>query len=239
MKRREGTTSVVRIAPQRGEGRLAGGERSEPPDRRGITICTPAGVAGAPRAPAGARWSRRHGFQGFAKGAHPWLRARAEINSHFGASAGRADARRRDEGDVGHRRGAATKQMPARRRAPSGCGPQPAWGPAAKCEFISARALSKERANQLAIVGDLDGTAVCVELLVGIDAQDLVDGECQVLNRHRIILGVRGRGRCASYHYTSADFNTREGNREGPRPVISSRIVVEAWGTSEFGQNEH
>src|SRR5213596_1756059 len=73
MKRREGTTSVVRIAPQRGEGRLAGGERSEPPDRRGITICTPAGVAGAPRAPAGARWSRRHGFQGFAKGAHPWL----------------------------------------------------------------------------------------------------------------------------------------------------------------------
>src|SRR6266568_5013629 len=48
------------------------------------------------------------------------LRARAEINSHFGASAGQADARRRDEGDVGHRRGAATKQMPARRRAPGG-----------------------------------------------------------------------------------------------------------------------
>src|SRR6266571_1810257 len=97
------------------------------------------------------------------------LRARAEINSHFGASAGRADARRRDEGDVGHRRGAATKQMPARRRAPAGCGPQArwlccslltyrpgyssslaprqrAWGPAAKCEFISARAL---RATEL------------------------------------------------------------------------------------------
>ncbi len=93
------------------------------------------------------------------------LRARAEINSHFGASAGRADARRRDAGDVGHRRGAATKQMPARRRAPGGCGPQArwfccslltyrpgyssslaprqrAWGPAAKCEIISARALS-------------------------------------------------------------------------------------------------
>src|SRR5216117_227147 len=96
------------------------------------------------------------------------LRARAEINSHFGASAGRADARRRDEVDVGHRRGAATKQMPARRRAPPGCGPQArwlccslltyrpgrpgyssslaprqrAWGPAAKCEVISARALS-------------------------------------------------------------------------------------------------
>jgi len=169
MKRREGTTSVVRIAPQRGEGRLAGGERSEPPDRRGITICTPAGVAGAPRAPAGARWSRRHGFQGFAKGAHPWLRARAEINSHFGASAGRAHARRRDEGDVGHRRGAATKPIRAlRRRAPSGCGPQArwlccslltyrpgyssslaprqrAWGPAAKCEVISARALRATR----------------------------------------------------------------------------------------------
>src|SRR5207249_9181566 len=32
---------------------------------------------------------------------------------HFGASAGRADARRRDAVDVGHRRGAATKQMPA------------------------------------------------------------------------------------------------------------------------------
>ncbi len=92
------------------------------------------------------------------------LRARAEINSHFGASAGRADARRRDEGDVGHRRGAATKQMPTRRRAPPGCGPQArwlccslltyrpgyssslaprqrAWGTAAKWEVISARAL--------------------------------------------------------------------------------------------------
>jgi len=57
-----------------------------------------------------------------------------------------------------------TKQMPARRRAPAGCGPQAcwlccslltyrpgyssslaprqrAWGPAAKCEVISARAL--------------------------------------------------------------------------------------------------
>src|SRR5947209_511390 len=87
-------------------------------------------------------------------------RARTEINSHFGASAGRADARRRDEVDGGHRRGAATKPI----RAPSGCGPQArwlccslltyrpgyssslaprqrAWGPAAKCEFISARAL--------------------------------------------------------------------------------------------------
>src|SRR5213083_351133 len=46
------------------------------------------------------------------------LRARAEINSHFGASAGRADARLRDEGDVGHRRGAATKPIRARAAAP-------------------------------------------------------------------------------------------------------------------------
>src|SRR6266516_482138 len=45
---------------------LAGGERSAPPDRIGITIRTS-------RAPAGARWSRRYGFQGFAESAHPWL----------------------------------------------------------------------------------------------------------------------------------------------------------------------
>src|SRR5205809_8092981 len=52
-------------------------------------------------------------------------RARTEINSRFGASAGRADARRRDEGDVGHRRGAATTPIRAlRRRAPPGCGPR-------------------------------------------------------------------------------------------------------------------
>ena len=48
------------------------------------------------------------------------LRVRAKISSHSGASAGRADARRRDAGDVLHRRGAATPQMPARRRAPQG-----------------------------------------------------------------------------------------------------------------------
>src|ERR1043166_7858595 len=44
--------------------------------------------------------------------------ARTEINSHFGASAGRADARRRDEVDVGHRRGAATKPIRALAAAP-------------------------------------------------------------------------------------------------------------------------
>ena len=47
---------------------------------------------------------------------------------HFGARAGRADARRRDAGDAAvHRRGAATPQMPARRRAPSRCGSQARW----------------------------------------------------------------------------------------------------------------
>src|SRR5207249_12206872 len=46
------------------------------------------------------------------------LRARAEINSHFGASAGRADARRRDAVDVEHRRGAATKPIRALAAAP-------------------------------------------------------------------------------------------------------------------------
>jgi len=55
------------------------------------------------------------------------LRVRAKINSHFGASAGRADARRRDAGDAGvHRRGAATPQMPARRRAPWAAARRPA-----------------------------------------------------------------------------------------------------------------
>src|SRR5439155_11097024 len=52
------------------------------------------------------------------------LRARAEINSHFGASAGGADARRRAEGDVGHPGGAAATQMPPRLRARLGFGPQ-------------------------------------------------------------------------------------------------------------------
>src|SRR5437773_2015310 len=68
------------------------------------------------------------------------LRARAEINSHFGASAGRADARRRDAGDVGHRRGAATKPIRALAAVPLRAA---ARRPAAKCEVISARALSR------------------------------------------------------------------------------------------------
>src|SRR5437870_7527381 len=107
------------------------------------------------------------------------LRARAEINSHFGASAGRADARRRDEGDVGHRRGAATKPIRAlRRRAPAGCGPQArwlccslltyrpgycsslaprqrAWGPAAKWEVISARTLGGAEVDDVVLVAPM------------------------------------------------------------------------------------
>jgi hypothetical protein len=43
-----------------------------------------------------------------------------KINLHSGASAGWADARRRDAGDVVHLRVATTQQMPARRRAPEG-----------------------------------------------------------------------------------------------------------------------
>ena len=53
------------------------------------------------------------------------LRAHAKINWHFGGSFGRADARRRDAGDVSaHRRGAGTKQMPARSPAPRAAVPQ-------------------------------------------------------------------------------------------------------------------
>ena len=45
---------------------------------------------------------------------------------HFGASA--VGARRRDAGDAAaHLPGAATKQMPPRRRAPPGWGPQRRW----------------------------------------------------------------------------------------------------------------
>src|SRR5439155_15986135 len=55
-----------RIPPQQREMRFAGSERTEHPDRIEITIRTR-------RASAGARWSRRHEFQGFAESAHPWL----------------------------------------------------------------------------------------------------------------------------------------------------------------------
>src|SRR5436305_7043029 len=115
---------------------------------------------------------RIHKEKPFAK-----LRARAEMNSHFGASAGRADARRRDEGDVGHRRGAATKPIRAlRRRAPAGpqarwlccslltyhpgyCSSlaprQRAWGPAAKWEVISARTLGGAEVDDVVLVAPM------------------------------------------------------------------------------------
>jgi hypothetical protein len=57
------------------------------------------------------------------------LRARAKISLHSGASAGRADARRRDAGDVVHLRVATTQQMP---RPP----PRPAGLPALRIAII-------------------------------------------------------------------------------------------------------
>src|SRR5437764_4306971 len=86
-----------------------------------------------------------------------------KLEGHLGASAGRADARRRDEVDVGHRRGAATKPIRALAAAPLRAAArraagrrfplalllaphirpgyclslapcQRAWGPGAKCE---------------------------------------------------------------------------------------------------------
>src|SRR5213079_2705049 len=94
---------------------------------------------------------------------NPWqlakdfrLRVRARISWHFGASAGQADARRRDAGDVviSSRSGNAadTRLSPPR---PAGLRlPRPAnycglpvmiqlgMGAAAKCQIILARALS-------------------------------------------------------------------------------------------------
>src|SRR5437867_10839750 len=80
-------------------------------------------------------------------------RARTEINSHFGASAGRADARRSDEVDVGHRRGAATAPIRAlRRRAPSGCGPQGCGGAGSRwlCCSLLTYGLGIARRSRLA-----------------------------------------------------------------------------------------
>ena len=83
------------------------------------------------------------------------LRVRAKISWHFGASAGRADARHRDAGDVvtSSRSGNAADARPPPR--PAGL-PDPrlaisyvafsqdaqAWETAAKCQVIFARALS-------------------------------------------------------------------------------------------------
>src|SRR5439155_16315566 len=90
------------------------------------------------------------------RGARRKLRVRARISWHFGASAGQADARRRDAGDVltSSRSGNAadTRLSPPR---PAGLRlPRPAnhcglpvmiqlgMGAAAKCQIILARALS-------------------------------------------------------------------------------------------------
>ena len=64
---------------------------------------------------------KSNSLTGYVAGQVSKLRVRARITLHSGASAGRADARRRDAGDVVHLRVAATQQVPARRRAPEGC----------------------------------------------------------------------------------------------------------------------
>src|SRR2546426_10824322 len=101
------------------------------------------------------------------------LRVRARISWHFGASAGRADARRRDAGDVvtSSRSGNAADARPPPR--PSGLRPagplaallapyipqrvcsslapcQRAWGPAAKCTpyFLTGPKLRNPRQEQ-------------------------------------------------------------------------------------------
>src|SRR6266516_7370951 len=84
------------------------------------------------------------------------LRVRARISWHFGASAGQADARRRDAGDVvtssrsGNAADACPPPRPAGLRLPppaNYCGLpsmiQLGMGAAAKCQIILARALSK------------------------------------------------------------------------------------------------
>src|SRR5881396_718608 len=92
-------------------------------------------------------------FRGFAF-AHSRLRVRARISWHFGASAGQADARRRDAGDVvissrsGNAADACPPPRPAGLRLPrpaNHCGLpvmiQLGMGAAAKCQIILARAL--------------------------------------------------------------------------------------------------
>src|SRR5206468_1668972 len=103
---------------------------------------------------------------------NPWqlakdfkLRVRARISWHFGASAGQADARRRDAGDVltssrsGNAADAGPPPRPAGLRLPrpaNYCGLpvmiQLGMGAAAKCHIILARALSPAAATELALV---------------------------------------------------------------------------------------
>src|SRR5207253_2095430 len=88
----------------------------------------------------------------------PILRVRARISWHFGASAGQADARRRDAGDVvissksGNAADACPPPRPAGLRLPrpaNHCGLpvmiQLGMGAAAKCQIILARSLSRGR----------------------------------------------------------------------------------------------
>ena len=71
---------------------------------------------------------------------------------HFGASAVGADGRRRDAGDAAaHLPGAATKQMPPRRRAPAGWGPQRRW----RCySLLTYRSGYARRSRLASVPGD-------------------------------------------------------------------------------------
>src|SRR5436190_15375147 len=97
-------------------------------------------------------------------------RVRAKISWHFGASAGRADARRRDAGDVviSPRSGNAADACPPPR--PAGLRlPCPAthlvlllmillgMGAAAKCQIILARALMPPARGKYQLVGLVRG----------------------------------------------------------------------------------
>src|SRR6059036_4104759 len=85
----------------------------------------------------------------------PDLRVRARITWHFGASAGRADARRRDAGDVvtSSRIPSGARDAPRRAAVPMHADYYSLMimfllrmGTAAKCQVILARALREARA---------------------------------------------------------------------------------------------
>jgi len=110
-------------------------------------------------------WRERHLAHHGRNGARRKLRVRARISWHFGASAGQADARRRDAGDVltssrsGNAADACPPPRPAGLRLPrpaNYCGLpvmiQLGMGAAAKCHIILARALSPAAATELALV---------------------------------------------------------------------------------------
>src|SRR5947207_8464963 len=98
----------------------------------------------APRSPAEENpWQLAKDFR---------LRVRARISWHFGASAGQADARRRDAGDV---------VISSRSGNAAGACPPPR--PAAKCQIILARALrtfpAGAKRNKLCVrCGSANGT---------------------------------------------------------------------------------